>query len=57
MTLFEDRTFVLCPCCGSEGFRYSGHYDDERCLGVCEECEGTGIALIECEPAERDDDR
>lgn len=48
---------VLVPCkfCGSEGRLYMGMYDDERDVGECWVCEGTGSALVESEPAAFED--
>lgn len=55
---------VSCECCGSEGRVYvrEDYYDrlygwqpGERDLGPCEECEGTGGALVPSFPVEPDD--
>ena len=41
--------FVLCEACGSEGRIYTGSYEDERDLGECPVCHGTGREEVEGE--------
>lgn len=56
---------VPCDVCGTEGRIYEactiydrdagGHIPDQRDIGPCAECEGTGGMLIEVEPIELED--
>lgn len=51
-----DVRLVLCEACGSEGRIYGGHPNDPhpRDEGQCPCCEGTGLMLIDVEPAAPD---
>ena len=58
MTIHRDTDITLqtCEACGGEGQIY--HADGSQSwdfIEICEECEGTGAALIPCELIELED--
>lgn len=48
---------VLCEACSSEGRLLTANGNDPYSTdhGPCPHCEGTGTALVECEPIKLDD--
>jgi hypothetical protein len=51
----KTTILVLCEACGSEGRVFVGSYEDERDVGECPVCHGTGREEVESEPIEMED--
>lgn len=51
----NDPRIIPCQHCGSEGRLYARQYEDERDVGECPVCEGTGGEIIETEPITLED--
>lgn len=50
-----DLRIIGCAYCGTEGKLYSGQFDDERCIGDCPVCDGTGGEIITTRPITLED--
>jgi hypothetical protein len=50
-----DLRIVGCEYCSTEGKLYCGEFDEERCIGDCPICEGTGGEIIETQPIDMED--
>lgn len=55
MSNHTTTILVLCEACGSEGRMFVGSYEDERDIGECPVCHGTGREEVEGEPIEMED--
>jgi hypothetical protein len=53
----QPQTTILVPCeaCGSGGRMFVGSYEDERDIGECPVCQGTGREEVEGELIEMED--
>jgi excinuclease UvrABC ATPase subunit len=50
-----DYRIIICEACDGEGSKYVRQHEDDRYVGPCEVCEGTGYAVIEVEPIALED--
>jgi hypothetical protein len=50
-----DIRIIGCVACDGEGRIYEGEFDEERCIGDCPYCEGTGGEIVTTEPITLED--